>query len=44
VGTNVATMDPTVAPSNVPMKRSPETESAAPSDDCVTTKVVIDAQ
>jgi hypothetical protein len=40
----VVTIAPTAAPTIVPMNRCPETESAAPSDDCVTTKVVIGAQ
>jgi hypothetical protein len=35
----LATIAPTAAPSSIPMNRSPETESAAPSDDCVITKV-----
>src|SRR5262249_29579525 len=40
----LATNTPTVAPSTVPMNRSPETDKAVPSDDCEITKVVIGAQ
>jgi hypothetical protein len=40
----LVTIAPTAAPSSVPMNRCAETESAAPSDDCVTTKVVTGAQ
>ena len=40
----VAAIAPTAAPSAAPTKRSHETLSAAPSDDCVITRVVIAAQ
>src|SRR5258708_32617081 len=40
----LATIAPTTAPSAVPTKRCQDTFSAAPSDDCVITMVVIDAQ
>lgn len=40
----VAAIAPTAAPNAVPTNRSHETVSAAPSDDCVITKVVIAAQ
>lgn len=41
---SVATIAPNIAPSAVPIRRSQETLSAAPNDDCVITKVVIGAQ
>src|SRR5580704_4878425 len=40
----VATIAPTIAPSAVPTNRCPDTLSAAPSDDCAITRVVIAAQ
>jgi hypothetical protein len=43
-GTWPATRAPTNAPSPVPTNRFQETENAAPSEDCVITKVVIGAQ
>ena len=42
-GKYLAASPPTTAPSAVPMNRSLETFSAAPSDDCVMTRVVIGA-